>query len=89
MNAGTVSPELVREAALVASVCVRPVVSQVTDTETGETRLVPIPSGSTRESRCPPCADRTRRLRMQQCREGWHLGKEPERPQRDDDQGDE
>ena len=50
MNAGTVSPELVREAALVAGVCVRPVVSQVTDTETGETRLVPIPCGSTRES---------------------------------------
>jgi hypothetical protein len=80
MNPRTLSPELVREAALVAGVCVRPVVSKVTDVDTGETRLVPIACGSTRESRCPPCADRARRLRMQQCREGWHLTDEPDRP---------
>jgi hypothetical protein len=81
MNRRMLSPELVREAALVAGVCARPVVSKVTDTETGETRVVPIACGSTRESRCPPCADRARRLRMQQCREGWHLDTEPERPE--------
>ncbi|HEY8524744.1 MAG TPA: replication initiator [Acidimicrobiales bacterium] len=81
MNPRMLSPELVREAALVAGVCARPVVSKVTDTHTGETRVIPIACGSTRESRCPPCADRARRLRMQQCREGWHLDTEPERPE--------
>jgi hypothetical protein len=34
--------------------------------------------GSTRAVVCAPCADRNRRLRMQQCREGWHLDTEPE-----------
>jgi hypothetical protein len=44
---------------------------------------------------CPPCADRAKRLRIQQCREGWHLDTEPEHepapppPSDDDDQGDE
>ena len=74
------SPELVQTAALVNGVCIRPVISRVTDTATGETRLVPISCGSTREDRCPPCADRARRLRMHQCREGWHLDTEPDRP---------
>jgi hypothetical protein len=84
MNPRTLAPDLVREAALVAGVCVRPVVSKVTDTATGETRLVPISCGSTRESRCPTCADRARRLRMQQCREGWHLTEEPDGPESDE-----
>jgi hypothetical protein len=90
------NPELVREAALVAGVCAHPVIARVTDTETGEARTVPIACGSTREDRCPPCADRARRLRMQQCREGWHLDTEPEHAhpadgedQADDDQADE
>ena len=80
MNTRFLPPELVREAALAADVCVRPLVAKVTDTDTGETRMVPIACGTTRESRCPPCADRARRLRIQQCREGWHLTEEPERP---------
>ena len=71
-------PDLVREAALIAGVCARPIVSRVTDNETGDARLVPIACGSTREDRCPPCADRAKRLRIQQCREGWHLDTEPE-----------
>jgi hypothetical protein len=75
------APELVEAAASVAGVCVRPVVAKVTDTNSGDTRMVAIPCGSTRESRCPSCADRARRVRMQQCREGWHLGDEPERPE--------
>jgi hypothetical protein len=88
------SPELVAEAALAQGVCARPVISRVTDLETGEVRLVPIWCGSTREDRCPACADRARRLRMQQCREGWHLDTEPEWADRaedepDDDQADE
>jgi hypothetical protein len=72
------NPVLVREAALIAGVCARPVVAQVTDTESGEVRIVPMSCGSTREDRCPPCADRAKRLRIQQCREGWHLDTEPE-----------
>jgi hypothetical protein len=91
------SPDLVREAAVAQGVCAGPVISRVTDLDTGEVRLVPIWCGSTREDRCPACAERARRLRMQQCREGWHLATEPEwQPGNDDhdedddeDQGDE
>jgi hypothetical protein len=82
------NPVLVREAALVAGVCARPVISRVTDTETGEVRIVPISCGSTREDRCPPCADKAKRLRIQQCREGWHLDTEPEHDTPADDQDD-
>jgi hypothetical protein len=53
-------------------VCVRPVLSRLTDTTTGETSVVPIPCGSTQARKCPTCAERNRRLRMQQCLEGWH-----------------
>lgn len=78
MTAIAPSADAVREAALAAGVCARPVVSHLTDRETGERREIAIPCGSTRESRCPPCADRARRLRMHQCREGWHRTEEPE-----------
>ena len=33
---------------------------------------------------CPSCADKARRLRMHQCREGWHLTDEPPHPANDD-----
>src|SRR5262245_64133238 len=79
------SPELVHEAAVAQGVCARPVISRVTDLETGEVCLVPIWCGSTREDRCPACAERARRLRMQQCREGWHLDTEPEWASGEDD----
>ncbi len=59
-------------------VCGRTLVQRVTDTTTGQAQLVPIRCGSTREAVCPTCAQRNRRLRMQQCREGWHLDTEPE-----------
>jgi hypothetical protein len=72
------SPELVHEAAVAQGVCARPVISRVTDLETGEVRHIAISCGSTREDRCPACADRAKRLRIQQCREGWHLDTEPE-----------
>jgi hypothetical protein len=89
---GELSTEMVTAAGLAAGVCVRPVLARVTDLETGETRHVPIWCGSTREDRCPACADRARRLRMQQCREGWHLDTEPEwatpNDAEDEDQGD-
>ncbi|WP_148573442.1 replication initiator [Nocardioides caldifontis] len=80
MSAATlqVPTEAIRELAEVNGVCIRPVVHQVTDTETGKVRLVPTPCGATLASKCPPCARRNRALRMQQCREGWHLDQEPE-----------
>lgn len=63
-------------------VCVRPLLRKVTDRATGDVRTVPIRCGSTRESVCPPCATKARRVRMQQCREGWHLTEDPPLPER-------
>jgi hypothetical protein len=70
-----------------AGVCVRPVVRRVTDRETGEGTSVAIPCGSTRQSRCPACSARARRLRVHQCREGWHLAEDPSRPEPDGEDG--
>ena len=50
---------------------------RVTDRESGRVQRVAIPCGSTRESVCMPCAGKGRRLRMQQCAEGWHLVEDP------------
>ena len=36
-----------------------------------------VPCGSPLESVCPPCAERRKSLRIQQCRDGWHLEDEP------------
>lgn len=69
---GQIAPDVLHELAVRNGVCVRPVLSRMTDTATGEQTVVPIPCGSTQERQCPPCADRARKLRMQQCREGWH-----------------
>jgi hypothetical protein len=55
-----------------AGVCIRPHVRTVTDRLTGQSSSVPNPCGSTREAVCGPCATKARRLRMHQCREGWH-----------------
>src|SRR3982750_4174895 len=71
--------DALRDVALDQGVCVRPVMHEVYDTVTKSTQLIPTPCGATRESKCPPCAQKNRRLRMQQCREGWHLDQEPER----------
>lgn len=75
-----VSDEQARDLAAAEGVCVRPILSKVTDTVTGQSRTVAIPCGATREGVCPSCAHRARRLRIQQCREGWHLADEPEPP---------
>src|SRR5690606_17962507 len=48
------------------------------DTATGESVHVPVPCGATQSAVCPSCADKARRLRMHQAREGWHLTEEPE-----------
>jgi hypothetical protein len=73
--------------AIEVGACVRPVLQRLTDTMTGETRIVPIPCGATLASSCPSCAERNRKLRMQQCREGWHLDDDPFPPDEDDHDG--
>jgi Replication initiator protein, pSAM2 len=79
-----ITPEVLQDLAVRHGVCVRPVLSRLTDTTTGETSVVPIPCGSTQARKCPPCAERARRLRMQQCREGWH--RDDELPTKDTDE---
>src|SRR5690349_6930382 len=71
---------MARELAVAERVCVRPVMRTLTDRLTGTSATVPIPCGSTRETRCPSCAHRARVLRMQQCAEGWHRTDEPDEP---------
>ncbi|MFE3499606.1 replication initiator [Kitasatospora sp. NPDC059160] len=68
---------VLRQVAEEHGVCVRPVAVRRTDVVTGHTEVVDIPCGATRASLCPSCAERKRRLRAAQCREGWHLTEEP------------
>jgi integrase len=68
--------DLLRATAEKVGVCVRPLLRRVVDTETGEDRVIAMPCGSTRERACKPCADKARRVRMHQCREGWHRTEE-------------
>jgi hypothetical protein len=77
---GAPTADMVAAAADLVGVCPRPVISKVTDLDTNLVHIVPIACGATRASKCKPCAERARKLRMQQCREGWHLDHEPERP---------
>jgi hypothetical protein len=58
-------------------VCIRPLAMRRINTTTGRVDIVPVPCGSTRDDQCRPCADKARRLRMAQCRQGWHLDQEP------------
>jgi Replication initiator protein, pSAM2 len=95
-DAVSIPRHVVEAAAKATGVCARPIISRVTDLESGEVQNVAMACGSTREDRCPACADRARRPRIQQCREGWHLATEPEREAalptpvgEDDVQGDE
>jgi hypothetical protein len=78
---GKILPPLARQLAeamaLAVGACIRPLAIRRTDTHTDRTTVVPIPCGATRDSKCPPCADRARRLRIWQAREGWHLTEEP------------
>src|SRR4051794_41269937 len=78
------TPEVVRDYAAHAGVCIRPLVRRVTDRDTGAVSTVLIRCGSTHETTCGPCADRARRLRMQQCAEGWHLEDDPLTTHNDD-----
>jgi hypothetical protein len=58
-------------------VCIRPVTLRRTDLGTGETDLIDLPCGATREDKCPPCAKRAKHYRQVQIREGWHRTDEP------------
>lgn len=74
---GPVAREVARTTAEQCGACTRPLAVRRIDRDTGATTVVPIPCGSTRASVCAPCADRARRLRLHQAREGWHLDTEP------------
>ena len=90
MNLPTITDDTVRDIAAAERVCVRPILSKVTDTMTGQSQTVVIPCGATRAAVCPSCADKARRLRIQQCREGWHLDVDPPKldAEGDDEDGD-
>ena len=75
-----VTSEIARQLAVEQKVCVRPLVRRVMDQATEADSTVALPCGSTRESVCPSCADKARRLRIQQCTEGWHRTDEPDAP---------
>jgi hypothetical protein len=68
-------------------VCTRPIAVRRTDLATGQTEVFDLPCGGTRESQCVGCARRNKRLRQQQCRDGWHRDDEPlPAPQPDSEQ---
>jgi len=69
--------DVVRELAITHGGCVRPVQLRRTDLHTGQTEPVLVPCGHTLAAVCPSCAERARVLRAAQCREGWHLEREP------------
>jgi hypothetical protein len=71
------SAEVAQALAEQHGVCIRPLAMRRIDTSTGRVDIVPVPCGSTREDQCRPCAEKARRLRMAQCRQGWHLDTEP------------
>ncbi|MEO3747058.1 replication initiator [Plantactinospora sp. B5E13] len=79
--------DALRQLAEQHGVCVRPLALRRTATVTGVTEVVEVPCGATLAAKCKPCAERGRRLRIQQIREGWHLADEPavqpERPGED------
>ena len=72
-----VSAEVIHALAEQHGVCTRPLAMRRIDTTTGKLDIIPVPCGSTREDHCRPCAEKARRLRMTQCRQGWHLDTEP------------
>ena len=82
-----VTTDMAVAAASSAGVCIRPLLRKVTDQLTGIVTTIPLPCGSTRQKVCPSCAEQARRVRMQQCREGWHLTEDPPRQAQADEAG--
>ena len=70
--------DVVKDLAVEHDGCIRPVQLRRTDLATGETEQVLVPCGHTLASVCPACAERAKNLRAAQCREGWHLDREPD-----------
>src|SRR3954470_16392532 len=70
--------DVLRETAVEFGVCVRPLPMRRINPITGEVDIVDLPCGSTRAAVCPSCAAKARKLRAQQCREGWHLLHDPD-----------
>jgi hypothetical protein len=69
--------DVVRDLAAEHGGCTRPVQLRRTDITSGQTEPVLVPCGHTLASVCAPCAERAKKLRAAQCREGWHLDHEP------------
>lgn len=69
--------DVLKEIAAEYGVCLRPIAIRRTDTTTGETNIMEVPCGARLASKCAPCAEKNRRLRLKQLREGWHLEEEP------------
>lgn len=69
---------VLKEIAAEYGVCVRPIAIRRTDVDTGQTEIMEVPCGARLTSKCKPCAEKNRRLRLQQLREGWHLNNEPD-----------
>ena len=70
--------DVVKDIAINHGGCIRPVQLRRTDLTTGQTEQVLVPCGHTLASVCPACAERAANLRAAQCREGWHLDREPD-----------
>ena len=71
------SADVLKDLATDYGVCLRPISMRRTDLDTGQTEVIDLPCGATREDKCLPCARRNRRLRQAQIREGWHRADEP------------
>jgi hypothetical protein len=70
--------DVLREIAERHGVCTRPLVVRRIERDTGRiVGFVEVPCGARLASKCKPCAERNRRLRQRQIREGWHLTEEP------------
>ncbi len=70
--------DVVEAVAISHGVCIRPISMKTVNDRTGEVTFLDVPCGATLASKCPSCAERARRLRMHQCREGWHLAVDPD-----------
>ena len=70
--------DVVKDIAISHGGCIRPVQLRRTDLTTGKTEQMLVPCGHTLASVCPACAERAKNLRAAQCREGWHLDREPD-----------
>ncbi|RSN59587.1 replication initiation protein [Actinomadura sp. WAC 06369] len=68
---------VLEQVAIDHGVCIRPVPMRRVDLHTGTSEVINVPCGHTLASVCPPCAERKRKLRAVQCRQGWHLAEEP------------